>query len=88
MTLTVNDPATPPTSPISPRTGYVLGLAALVGLFAGLGTAVARSRADSTVHTARATPNCRAQRANVLIIGPAMTTRSYLYYFSRNARIS
>ncbi|RBY95124.1 hypothetical protein DQ237_15615 [Blastococcus sp. TF02-8] len=48
--LTLSDPATPPTSPVSPVPLFVLGLGVLVGLFLGLAAAVLRSRLDTTLY--------------------------------------
>jgi len=50
--LTVSDPATAPSSPVSPVARYDIGLGLLVGLFLGLAAAVVRSRLDTTVHDA------------------------------------
>ncbi len=50
VSLTVTNPATAPTSPVSPQTLYVLVLGLAVGLFAGLAVAIVRSRLDGAVH--------------------------------------
>jgi capsular polysaccharide biosynthesis protein len=51
VTLTVSDPASAPTSPVSPVALYDLCLGLLVGLFLGLAVAVVRSRFDTAVYT-------------------------------------
>lgn len=51
VTLTVSDPATVPTAPVSPVPAFVLGLGLFAGLFAGLAAAVVRSRLDSRLHS-------------------------------------
>src|SRR3954468_19537770 len=50
VTLTVSDPASVPTSPVSPVALYDVGLGAFVGLFLGLAVAVVRSRLDTGVY--------------------------------------
>jgi capsular polysaccharide biosynthesis protein len=52
VALTVTNPATAPTGPVSPQALYVLVLGVVVGLFLGLATAIIRSRVDTRVHTA------------------------------------
>jgi capsular polysaccharide biosynthesis protein len=49
--LTVTDPATVPSSPVSPAPGLLLPLGLAVGLALGAAAAVLRSRVDSRVHT-------------------------------------
>ena len=51
VTLTVNDPATVPTSPVAPVALYVLGLGLIAGLFVGLAAAVLRSRVDTRLYS-------------------------------------
>ena len=51
VTLTVNDPATPPTRPVAPVALYILGLGLMAGLFVGLAAAVLRSRLDTRLYT-------------------------------------
>ena len=50
--LTVTDPATVPTSPVSPAPGLLLPLGLLVGLALGVAAAVVRSRLDTRLYTA------------------------------------
>ena len=50
--LTVTNPATVPTSPASPQTGLLIGLALVVGLALGAAAAVVRSRVDGRLHSA------------------------------------
>jgi capsular polysaccharide biosynthesis protein len=51
VTLTVSDPASVPTKPISPVALYDIGLGVFVGLFLGLAVAVVRSRLDTGVYS-------------------------------------
>jgi hypothetical protein len=53
VSLTVTNPATVPTGPVSPQVLYVVVLGLVVGLFAGLAVAIVRSRVDTTVHDER-----------------------------------
>jgi capsular polysaccharide biosynthesis protein len=50
VTLTVTNPATAPTGPVSPQALYVFALGLMVGLFFGLAAAIVRSRVDTAVH--------------------------------------
>jgi hypothetical protein len=49
VVLTVTNPATAPTGPVSPQALYVLVLGVVVGLFLGLAAAIVRSRIDTRV---------------------------------------
>jgi capsular polysaccharide biosynthesis protein len=51
VTLTVSDPASVPTKPVSPVALYDIGLGLFVGLFLGLAVAVVRSRLDTGVYS-------------------------------------
>ncbi|TNM61045.1 polysaccharide biosynthesis tyrosine autokinase [Streptomyces sp. NP160] len=51
--VTVIEPATAPTRPISPRLSTDLAVGLLLGAFVGLGLAIARHQLDSTVHGAQ-----------------------------------
>ncbi|MGY1680187.1 YveK family protein [Geodermatophilus sp. SYSU D01176] len=50
--LTVTNPATVPTSPASPQTALLIGLALVVGLALGAAAAVVRSRVDGRLNSA------------------------------------
>ena len=51
VSLTVTNPATVPTSPVSPQPALLLPLGLVVGLALGAAAAVVRSRLDTRVHT-------------------------------------
>ena len=76
VSLTVTNPATAPTSPISPVPTLLLPLGLIVGLALGAAAAIVRSRLDHRIHTADDVRAAWGADADELVVHAPLAGRS------------